>query len=490
MRGTVYRSCWCRDPETGRPPHRRCPKLARKSHGKWYARYDADGGDGKRRQPVLGPYSTKKEAEEELAAAVARIGGGGSAPDRSLRVAAYLDAYLAGKRNLKPRSKATNAEAFRLYWVPALGKMRLVDVRDHHVSDVITAMEQINRPAPDREKLPEAVAEMLRRMVAARADDERRLLPEGETRHKKSRKPLSPARIERMFAPFRAAMNAAVPKKIAVSPCDGVDLPRAAKVKPLPWTAERESAFRAALGKRMREASAGHDLATVQRQELWASPALRPCPVMVWMPEHAGKFLDSIEGERLFALFCLTAYCGLRRDEVIGLTWAEADLDQGVIYVRETGSGDGPKSDTGVRVVPLAAPAVHALREWRKRQAADRLAWGPDWTDNGLIFTREDGGAVPGQWVSVRFETLAYRAGLPPVRFHDLRHGAASLCKAAGVDTKIISAMLGHSRTSFTDATYVLVFPEVAKAAAEAAAAVVPRTGRVKHSSAGYPEDR
>ena len=56
---------------------------------------------------------------------------------------------------------------------------------------------------------------MLRRMVAARADDERRLLPEGETRHKKSRKPLSPARIERMFAPFRAAMNAAVPKKIA-----------------------------------------------------------------------------------------------------------------------------------------------------------------------------------------------------------------------------------------------------------------------------------
>ena len=76
MRGTVYRSCWCRDPETGRPPHRRCPKLARKSHGKWYARYDADGGDGKRRQPVLGPYSTKKEAEEELAAAVARIGGG------------------------------------------------------------------------------------------------------------------------------------------------------------------------------------------------------------------------------------------------------------------------------------------------------------------------------------------------------------------------------------------------------------------------------
>src|SRR5579859_7685953 len=107
----------------------------------------------------------------------------------------------------------------------------------------------------------------------------------------------------------------------------------------------------------------------------------------------------------------------------------------------------------------------------------------PDWTDTGLLFTRENGTALPPQWVSVRFETLAYRAGLPPVRFHDLRHGAASMCKAAGLDTKFISALLGHSRTSFTDATYVLVFPEVAKAAAEAAAAIVPRKRRASNAT-------
>ena len=82
---------------------------------------------------------------------------------------------------------------------------------------------------------------------------------------------------------------------------------------------------------------------------------------------------------------------------------------------------------------------------------------------------------MPGQWVSVRFETLAYRAGLPPVRFHDLRHGAASQLKASGADTKLISAILGHSRTSFTDATYVTVFPDVAAAAMDQAAAVVNR---------------
>jgi len=71
--------------------------------------------------------------------------------------------------------------------------------------------------------------------------------------------------------------------------------------------------------------------------------------------------------------------------------------------------------------------------------------------------------------------SLAWRADLPYVRFHDLRHGAASLAKAAGASSKEISRQLGHSRQSFTDTTYVTVFPDVARAAAEAAAALVPR---------------
>ena len=242
-----------------------------------------------------------------------------------------------------------------------------------------------------------------------------------------------------MFAVLRAAMNAAVPGKIATNPCDTVVLPRARKVRPLPWTAEREAAFRAALAKRESAASADRDLTAAERQELWADKALRPSPVMVWMPQHTGQFLDFIEAERLFALFALVAYCGLRRDEAVGLAWAEVNLDQGAASVRETGSGSGPKSESGERVVPLPEPVVAALRAWRARQSADRLAWGRDWPDNGLVFTREDGTPVPGQWVSVRFETLAYRAGLPPVRFHDLRHGAASLAKAAGLDSKYIA---------------------------------------------------
>ncbi len=372
---------------------------------------------------------------------------------------------------MKPSTQASIREAIALFWRPAIGHLRLVDVRDHHVAEAIRAMLQINQRLPAGER----PSEMLRRMIAARADDARRELPPGEARRKKSTKPLSPARVTGAVRGTARGHERRGPRQIGVSPCDGVTLPRARKVKPLPWTAEREAAFRAALTRRMTEAAADRPLTTVQKQDLWGDPSLRPTPVMVWMPQHTGRFLDSIAGERLFALFCLVAYCGLRRDEAVGLAWADVDLEQGLAYVRETGSGDGPKSDAGTRPVPLASPVASALRAWRKVQAADRLAWGPDWTDNGRVFTREDGTPILAQWVSVRFETLAYRAGLPPLRFHDLRHGAASLCKAAGLDTKFISAMLGHSRTSFTDATYVLVFPEVAKAAAESAAAIVPR---------------
>ena len=294
MRGSVYPRCFCRDPVTRRPLGRKCPKLRAKGHAAgWFFRYDAPRGrDGKRRRPEMGPFPTQRAAEEELAATLARLGGGAQVPDRSLLMSAYLDTYIAGKINLKPRTWATDKEIIDLYWKPALGYLRLVDVRDHHVAEAIREMMKINRPLPDGERH----SEMLRRMLDARADDERRHPAPDERRRKKSTKPLSPARIARAFAVLRAAMNAAVPGKIMVSPCRGVELPRAVKVRPLAWTAQREAGFRAALDKRMRGASAERDLTTVQKQEMWATPDLRPCKVMVWLPVHTGKFLDFIEG--------------------------------------------------------------------------------------------------------------------------------------------------------------------------------------------------
>jgi hypothetical protein len=142
VRGSVYQRCFCRDPETRRALGRKCPKLKTKGHAAgWFFRYDAPRGpDDKRRRPELGPFPTQKAAEEELAATLARLGGGAQVPDRSLLTGAYLDVYIKGKLNLKPRTLATNTEIISLYWKPALGYLRLVDLRGHHVAEAVREM--------------------------------------------------------------------------------------------------------------------------------------------------------------------------------------------------------------------------------------------------------------------------------------------------------------------------------------------------------------
>jgi integrase len=484
VKGSVFKRCRCRDPETGKDLGADCPRLKRQGHGSWWFRYEAPpGANGRRRQPRIGPFETQKEAEDALAVELARVAGGGPAQDRTLLVGTYLDNWLAAKKlELKPRTYQSYEEAVRLYFKPAFGHERLWDLRDSHVQPLVWEMLKINRPLPAGER----PSELMWRLMEARADDERRELPPGTRRHKKSTRPLGPARIKRILAVLNAALNDAVPRKIPYNPLDTVRLPRIRqKVKPRAWTAQREAKWRADFQKQLAEARETRKATGKTRPtnlEVWRSVP-RPSPVMVWLPSHTGQFLDFIEGERLYALFHLVAFTGLRRAEVIWLTWAEVDLDQGVIYIRETRADeddhpDDPKSESGDRIVPLDALTIKVLRAWRARQDRERLTCGPAWTDSGVVFTREDGRPLSPQWVSARFEALAYEAGLPAIRFHDLRHGAASLSKAAGHDTKIISDLLGHDRQSFTDEVYTLLFPDVAQAAAEERAAIVPRRSR------------
>lgn len=462
MRGNVYRQCWCRDPATRRLLRGRCPDLGKKGHGSWYARYDAPPLPGQRRnQPVIGPYLTKKAAEEALAGEVAKSAAGIRPPDRAVLVRDYLDGYLAGKVNLRPSTLATDTEAMDLYWKPGIGHIRLADLRDTDIAAVIAAMGQVNRP-------PEGPpSETLRRLLAARYS------PDGEHADKVKRRstvPLSPARIKRMTAPLTAALKvAAITHRIPLSPMAGVTLPEVAKRRPLPWTAERVAAFREAYEKQVREASPGH---AEGRQRIWASPSLKPSPVMVWLAEDGGRFLDAIAGDEMYALFHLAALSGMRRGELAALTWPEVRLGDEVLSIRDA------KTETGVRDVHLDDQTASVLRAWKKKRAADKLALGRDWTETGRVFTRADGTATPGPWMSWRFETLAFRAGLPPVRFHDLRHFAASLGIAAGSDMKVVAEQLGHARSDFTRDYYAVVAPAQAKAAAEAAAALIPRRQR------------
>ncbi|RBQ14479.1 hypothetical protein DP939_40115 [Spongiactinospora rosea] len=114
-----------------------------------------------------------------------------------------------------------------------------------------------------------------------------------------------------------------------------------------------------------------------------------------------------------------------------------------------------------------------ALRHHRKQQAEEHLAAGQDWADSGFAFTDELGRPLHPQHLTDQFHLLAYEAGLPPIRLHDLRHGAASMMLAAGVELKIVQETFGHVSSTFTRDTYTSVYPEVAAAAAEQTAALI-----------------
>ena len=100
------------------------------------------------------------------------------------------------------------------------------------------------------------------------------------------------------------------------------------------------------------------------------------------------------------------------------------------------------------------------------------------WTDTGRVFTHEDGSTWHPGSVTARFRRLSRHAGLPPIRLHDLRHGAATLALAGGVPLKVVSEMLGHSSIAITADTYTSVVPQVARDAAETTARLIPRRPR------------
>jgi integrase len=223
---------------------------------------------------------------------------------------------------------------------------------------------------------------------------------------------------------------------------------------------------------------------TDERIERWRRTGERPA-VAVWTPQQAGAFLDAAMSHRLYPLYHLIAYRGLRRGEAVGIRWSDMQLEAGNLRITqqvvqlgwETEIGQ-PKTDSGERPVSLDAATVQVLRRWRERQDTERAATHGAWQDTGLVFTHEDGSQLHPDYVSDTFQRIAEEAGLPPIRLHDLRHTAASLALQAGVPMKVVSEQLGHSSLGITADTYTSVLPAVAQAAAEAVAGIVPRRER------------
>lgn len=184
--------------------------------------------------------------------------------------------------------------------------------------------------------------------------------------------------------------------------------------------------------------------------------------------EQAQALLNAAAGNRLEALYVVAVTTGMRLGELMGLQWGDVDLEAGAIQVRRTLQEVGgkfslveTKTKKSKRKVDLPKLAVDALHEHRKRQlAAGHLA-------GGYVFTDTAGGHLRRSNVHrYSYKPLLKRAGLPTIRFHDLRHTAATLLLLDGVHPKIVQERLGHSKIGVTLDTYSHVLPTMQKEAA------------------------
>jgi integrase len=204
-------------------------------------------------------------------------------------------------------------------------------------------------------------------------------------------------------------------------------------------------------------------------------PPKMACPQMRTLSgENVAALFEAAVDERLEALWVLAATTGMRQGELLALRWPELDLDRAAARVTATlAPGPNgptitePKTARSRRQIALTDQAVAALRRHRTAQAAERLQAGPAWVDTTLVFCDELGRPLSAEWVVRRaFRPLLRKAGLPAIRFHDLRHTAATLMLSRGIHPKIVAEMLGHATVAITLDVYSHVTQDMQREAA------------------------
>lgn len=210
-----------------------------------------------------------------------------------------------------------------------------------------------------------------------------------------------------------------------------------------------------------------------------AATSVKPPTVTHWQVaamsrNQANAILAAFAGHRLEGVVTVALGLGLRRGEVLGLRWSDIDLEARTVTVQ----GQWQRVVGGWQFVPLKTARsrrmlslpvfiVAALKQQRVRQLERQLEAGGSWTDHDLVFPAATGGPWDGTNVDHLFRQRLIAQGLPLIRFHDLRHGAATLQLAAGSTMREIMEMLGHSQISLTANTYTHIGEEMKRAAAD-----------------------
>jgi integrase len=200
-------------------------------------------------------------------------------------------------------------------------------------------------------------------------------------------------------------------------------------------------------------------------------------PARTWTPDESATFLAGLGGDAAGVLLRLALTTGMRRGELLGLRWSHVDLGGGLLRVECSRVSVGglviegpPKSRNGIRTVYLDQQTVSLLRCLRVAQKPSEDI------GDGLLFVYDDGRPMSPWWVSRYFEQVAQGAGLPRIRFHDLRHSSATLGLAAGESLKEVSARLGHAGIAITADIYADVLPESARRSTQRRVALMTGT--------------
>lgn len=177
--------------------------------------------------------------------------------------------------------------------------------------------------------------------------------------------------------------------------------------------------------------------------------------------EQAHRLLSASRGHPLEAAVVVALTCGLRPGELLALRWADVDLDNRVLRVRQAVVRVGgrielgaTKTDASRRQLRLPATTVAALREHSIRQDTQRRALGEHWQEHGLVFSTGIGTVLDPANLRRSLRQVTEHAGLGRWHPHELRHSAASLLSAAGVPLEEVADVLGHVSTRVTASTY------------------------------------
>jgi integrase len=186
-------------------------------------------------------------------------------------------------------------------------------------------------------------------------------------------------------------------------------------------------------------------------------------------------FLSAADQTRYGALFYLALNTGMRSGELFGLKWSDIDWSHRRLQVKRQlqhvpGYGlvfTEPKTASGRRMIVISQNTVEKLRKHRNQQDLDRIVTGDQWQENDLVFPTKVGTPMFPANMYKDFKNLLKKMGLPNIRFHDLRHTAATLMLQQGIHPKIVQERLGHADISMTLNTYSHVLPSMQEDAAE-----------------------